>query len=80
MDRPEITSRFNALNHELVPHQELVGDANISEAEQLEVEMEALAPWKMVLPDPETGEDRLAKNSSQKSSSPTPWFRDQRTR
>ncbi|MGB0236558.1 MAG: hypothetical protein ACPF93_05645, partial [Poseidonia sp.] len=55
MDRPEITSRFNALNHELVPHQELVGDANISEADQLAVEMEALAPWKMVLPDPETG-------------------------
>ncbi len=23
--------------------------------------MEALAPWKMVQPDPETGEDRLAK-------------------
>jgi DNA-directed RNA polymerase subunit H (RpoH/RPB5) len=61
MDRPEITSRFNALNHELVPHQELVGEANISEAAQLAIEMEALAPWKMVLPDPETGEDRLAK-------------------
>ena len=41
IDRPEITSRFNALNHELVPHQELVGDANISPDEQLAVEMEA---------------------------------------
>ena len=61
MDRPEITSRFNALNHELVPHQELVGDANISPDEQLAVEMEALAPWKMMQPDPETGESRLAK-------------------
>ena len=48
-------------NHVLVPHQELVGEANISEADQLAIEMEALAPWKMVLPDPETGEDRLAK-------------------
>ena len=61
IDRPEITSRFNALNHELVPHQELVGDANITPEEQLAVEMEALAPWKMVQPDAETGEDRLAK-------------------
>ena len=25
------------------------------------MEMEALAPWKMMQPDPETGEDRLAK-------------------
>ena len=60
-DRPEITMRFNALNHVLVPHQELVGAANISEEEQFEVESEALSPWKMVQPDEETGEDRLAK-------------------
>jgi len=61
LDRPEITSRFNALNHELVPHQELVGPANVSEAEQLAIEMEELAPWQMMQPDPETGEQRLAK-------------------
>ena len=61
IDRPEITSRFNALNHVLVPHQELVGAANISPEEQLAIEMEELAPWRMMQPDPETGEDRLAK-------------------
>jgi DNA-directed RNA polymerase subunit H (RpoH/RPB5) len=61
MDRPEITSRFNALNHELVPHQELVGPANVSADEQLAIETEELAPWRMIQPDPETGEDRLAK-------------------
>ena len=61
LDRPEITSRFNALNHELVPHQELVGGANISPNEQLAIEMEELAPWQMMQPDPETGEERLAK-------------------
>ncbi len=61
LDRPEITSRFNALNHELVPHQELVGDANISPDEQLAIEMEELAPWQMMQLDPETGEERLAK-------------------
>ena len=60
-DRPEIPLRFNALNHELVPHQELVGAANISEEEQFEVESKELAPWQMVQPDEETGEDRLAK-------------------
>ena len=60
-DRPEITLRFNALNHELVPHQELVGAANISEEEQYEIESQELAPWQMVQPDDETGEDRLAK-------------------
>ena len=60
-DRPEITLRFNALNHELVPHQELVGAANISVEEQFEVESKELAPWQMVQPDEETGEDRLAK-------------------
>ena len=61
IDRPEITSRFNALNHVLVPHQELVGAANISPEEQLAIEMEELDPWRMMQPDPETGEDRLAK-------------------
>jgi len=61
LDRPEITSRFNALNHELVPHQELVGDANISPEAQLAIEMEELAPWQMMQLDPETGEERLAK-------------------
>jgi|TARA_B100001778_G_scaffold326008_1_gene322153 DNA-directed RNA polymerase subunit H (RpoH/RPB5) len=60
-DRPEITLRFNALNHELVPHQELVGDANITEEEQYEIEKAELDPWKMVETDDETGEDRLAK-------------------
>ena len=60
-DRPEITLRFNALNHELVPHQELVGAPNISEEEQYEIESKELAPWQMVQPDEETGEDRLAK-------------------
>ncbi len=61
LDRPEITSRFNALNHELVPHQELVGGANISPEKQLAIEMEELAPWQMMQIDPETGEERLAK-------------------
>jgi len=61
LDRPEITSRFNALNHELVPHQELVGGANISPDKQLAIEMEELAPWQMMQIDPETGEERLAK-------------------
>ncbi len=60
-DRPEIELRFNALNHELVPHQELVGDANISEEEQFEVEKEALAPWQMIEIDEETEKPRIAK-------------------
>ena len=60
-DRPEITSRFNALNHILVPHQELIGEPNISEEDQLAIELSELAPWNMVQPDAETGEDRLAK-------------------
>ena len=58
-DRPEIELRFNALNHELVPHQELVGDANISEEEQFEVEKEALAPWQMIEIDEETEKPRI---------------------
>ena len=53
--------RFNALNHILVPHQELVGEANISVEDQFAIESEALAPWEMVQPDDETGEPRLAK-------------------
>ena len=60
-DRPEIELRFNALNHELVPHQELVGEANISEQEQFEVEKEELAPWQMIEIDEETDEPRIAK-------------------
>ena len=60
-DRPEITLRFNALNHFLVPHQELVGAPNISEQEQFDVESAELTPWNMIQPDDETGEDRLAK-------------------
>jgi len=60
-DRPEITMRFNALNHDLVPHQELVGGANISVEEQFTIESEELAPWEMVQTDDETGEPRLAK-------------------
>ena len=60
-DRPDINLRFNALNHVLVPHQELVGDANISEEEQFEVEKEELAPWKMIEIDEETNEPRIAK-------------------
>ena len=63
IDRPEVTSRFNALNHMLVPHQELVGEPNMSPTDLLAVEMEELAPWDMLQPDPEseTGELRLAK-------------------
>ena len=60
-DRPDINLRFNALNHVLVPHQELVGEANISEEEQFEVEKEELAPWKMIEIDEETNEPRIAK-------------------
>jgi DNA-directed RNA polymerase subunit H (RpoH/RPB5)/Cu/Ag efflux protein CusF len=60
-DRPEITRRFNALNHDLVPHQELVGGANISVEDQFNIESEALAPWKMIQADDETGEPRIAK-------------------
>ena len=57
----EITLRFNALNHELVPHQELVGAANISEEEQYNIEKEELAPWQMVEIDDETGKERIQK-------------------
>ncbi|MBT4065918.1 MAG: DNA-directed RNA polymerase subunit H [Euryarchaeota archaeon] len=45
-------TKFNALNHILVPHQELV---------PVEDEEEALAPWGLLATDEETGEPRLAK-------------------
>ena len=60
-DRPELSIRFNPLNHVMVPHQELVGAANISEDEQYHVEAEALAPWQLEVMDEETGVTRLAK-------------------
>jgi DNA-directed RNA polymerase subunit H (RpoH/RPB5) len=60
-DRPELSIRFNPLNHVMVPHQELVGAANISEEEQYHVEAEALAPWQLEVMDEETGVTRLAK-------------------
>ena len=60
-DRPEINLRFNALNHVLVPHQELVGDANISEEKQFEVEKEELKLWNLIEIDEETNEPRIAK-------------------
>ena len=60
-DRPDLSIRFNPLNHVMVPHQELVGAANISEEEQYHVEAEALAPWQLEVMDEETGVTRLAK-------------------
>jgi DNA-directed RNA polymerase subunit H (RpoH/RPB5) len=60
-DRPDLSIRFNPLNHVMVPHQELVGAANISEDEQYHVEAEALAPWQLEVMDEETGVTRLAK-------------------
>ena len=60
-DRPDLSIRFNPLNHVMVPHQELVGAANISEDEQYQVEAEALAPWQLEVMDEETGVARLAK-------------------
>ena len=60
-DRPDLSIRFNPLNHVMVPHQELVGAANISEDEQYHVEAEALAPWQLEVVDEETGVARLAK-------------------
>ena len=59
-DRPEINIRFNPLNHELVPHQELLGDANISPEEQYIIERDELSPWGLEEVD-EDGEPRLAK-------------------
>ena len=60
-DRPDITLRFNPLNHELVPHQELLGAANISEDDLFAVESEELAAWDLVENDEETGKLRLQK-------------------
>ena len=45
----------------MVPHQELLGAPNISSEEQFAVEAEELEPWDLVREDPETGEQRLAK-------------------
>ena len=45
-------TKFNVLNHVLVPHQELV---------PVEEEEEQLAPWGLLTTDEETGETRLAK-------------------
>ena len=49
-DFPLGLTKFNVLNHEMVPHQELI-----------EEEEEALAPWGLIVDDEETGEPRLAK-------------------
>lgn len=51
-DFPLGLTKFNVLNHEMVPHQELIEE---------EDEEEALAPWGLVVDDEETGEPRLAK-------------------
>ena len=51
-DFPMGLTKFNVLNHEMVPHQQLV---------PMEDEEEVLAPWNLIKPDEETGEDRLAK-------------------
>ena len=59
-DRPEATIRFNPLNHELVPHQELLGDANITADEQYAIERDELSPWGLEELD-EDGNPRLAK-------------------
>ena len=45
-------TKFNVLNHVLVPHQELVAVGD---------EEEELAPWGLLATDEETGESRLAK-------------------
>jgi DNA-directed RNA polymerase subunit H (RpoH/RPB5) len=45
-------TKFNVLNHVLVPHQELV---------PVDEEEEQLAPWGLLTTDEETGETRLAK-------------------
>ena len=51
-DFPLGLTKFNVLNHELVPHQELVPE---------EEEEEALAPWGLMVEDEDTGGQRLAK-------------------
>ena len=45
-------TKFNVLNHELVPHQELV---------PIEDEVETLSPWGLMEEDEETGETRIRK-------------------
>ncbi len=50
-DIPQGDDRFNVLNHELVPHHELV---------PIEEEEQALAPWSLMVEGP-NGESRLAK-------------------
>ena len=45
-------TKFNVLNHVLVPHQELI---------PIEDEESALEPWNLLTIDEETGEPRLAK-------------------
>jgi len=45
-------TKFNVLNHVLVPHQELIA---------IEDEESALEPWNLLTIDEETGEPRLAK-------------------
>ena len=60
-DRPEITLRFNALNHELVPHQELVGEANISEEEQFNIRKGRISTMANGQIDDETGKERIQK-------------------
>jgi DNA-directed RNA polymerase subunit H (RpoH/RPB5) len=51
-DMPLSNIKFNVLNHEIVPHQELVA---------IEDEESILAPWGLLETDEETGEPRLAK-------------------
>ena len=51
-DIPTGNDRFNALNHELVPHHELLPS---------EEEATALAPWKLEMPDISGEGTRLAK-------------------
>ena len=36
------------MNHELVPHQELVGPANVTPEQLFEIEMAELAPWQLL--------------------------------
>lgn len=51
-DFPMGLTKFNVLNHELVPHQELVAVEN---------EEDSLKPWGLMQLDEATGEDRLRK-------------------
>ena len=51
-DFPIGLTKFNVLNHEMVPFQELVAE---------EDEVAVLEPWGLIVDDEETGEPRLAK-------------------